>query len=190
MRINPMTAVLLVLSVVVAGLLGQFRDSAIEDFQKTATLGEALELDNQQTITPLEISFGQFAVEGGGRRSVLSPERLVAVRFEFSTPFEDELDGVRCFLRMAGGSIGEALDDGNLRFPHPGFRSTGTVVFEVTRQNLLGARIACVPTGVIVYREPELLMSLGVDAGNVDTIWAQSSYRRVRWVEPTLEVIR
>lgn len=190
MKFSLPTAIVLILSVIAAGLLGQFRDTAIEDFQKGAELGKHLDLDNGQTITALDLSFGQFAVMPNGSQSVMSPARLVSIRFEFATPQEDEMVGMRCFLRVHGDNIVESVEEDNLRFPEPGFRSTGTVIFEITRDNLVGAQLACVPTGVIVYREPEMLMSLGVTSRNVEQIWANSAYKRVNWLGDTLEVIR
>lgn len=190
MKFSLPTTIVLVLSVIAAGLLGQFRDSAIEDFQKVAELGQELDLDNGQTITPLDLSFGQFAVQPSGASSLMSPERLLSIRFQFTTPRESEIIGMRCFLRIAGDAVVESLAEDNLSFPKPGFRSTGTVIFEVTRENLVGASVACVPTGVIVYREPEMVMSLGVTPRNVDEIWANSAYKRVAWLDDTLEVVR
>ena len=190
MKFSLPTTILLVISVIAAGLLGQFRDSAIEDFQKVAELGQELDLDNGQTIKPLDLSFGQFAVQPSGASSLMSPERLLSIRFEFTTPSENEMIGVRCFLRAGGDVIIESLTEDNLSFPKPGFRSTGTVIFEITRDHLVGARVACVPTGVIVYREPEMLMSLDVTLGNVEQIWTNSAYKRVNWLDDTLEVVR
>lgn len=190
MKFSLPTAILLVISVIVAGILGQFRDSAIEDFQKVAELGQELDLDGGQTIKPLDLSFGQFAVQPGGSSSVMSPERLVSIRFEFSTPGENEMVGMRCFLRVAGDNIVEALEEDSLSFPKPGFRSTGTVLFEVTRDTLVGAKVGCVPTGVIVYREPEMLMSLDVTSRNVEQIWTNSAHKRVSWLDTSLEVVR
>lgn len=190
MRRSIATAIVLIISVIAAGMLGQFRDTAIEDFQKVAELGKELELDNNQTIKPVDLSFGQFGVEPNGSSSLMSPERLLSIRFEFSTPGEVEIVGMRCFLRINADGIVESLEEDNLRFPDPGFRSTGTVIFEITRDNLVGASVACVPTGVIVYREPEMLMSLGVTSRNVEQIWTNSAYKRINWLDETLEVIR
>lgn len=183
------TIVLLVVSMIAAGLLGQFRDNAIEDFQKRGELGRVTEMDAGQTIQPLELSIGQFAVHPRGTSSLQSPARLVSVRFEFTTPQRRELAGLRCFLRMSGGTTAESLEEDNLRFPSPGFRSTGTVLFEITRENLVGARLACVPTGVIVYREPELLMDLGVGPRTIDSVWTSSAFKRVNWNQSTLAVV-
>lgn len=192
MKVSPVTAALLLVSVVAAGTLGQFRDSAIADFQKPMELGRAAEVDNGQTIKPVDLSFGQFAVDArySRKRSVISPARLVSVTFEFTTMSENEVGGMRCFLRLPGGNTSEALEDDELRFPKPGFRSTGTVIFEVSRDNLAGARVACVPTGVIVYREPEMLMPLGVTRANLDQVWQESANRRVTWNKSRLEVVR
>ncbi|MGD8214058.1 hypothetical protein [Aestuariimicrobium sp. Y1814] len=189
MRPSFPTVVLLVVSMVAAGLLGQFRDSAMDDFQKHGELGRVTEMDAGQTIQPLEQSFGQFAVSPSGSNSLQSPVRLVSLRFEFTTPGRKDLHGVRCFLRLSGDTIAEALEDDALRFPAPGFRSTGTVLFEVTRENLVGAKVACVPTGVIVYREPELLMDLGVTSRNIESIWTNSAFKRVNWSESSEEAL-
>ncbi|MGA4506707.1 hypothetical protein ACQB6R_00035 [Propionibacteriaceae bacterium G1746] len=189
MKVTPMTAVLVIVSVLVAGLLGQFRDTATADFEKKATLGEPLDLDNGQLITVLQLSYGQYAVDGV-RKSTITPERFVAVHLRFATPRERENSGVRCFLRTSGGGIIERAEDDNLRFPDPGFVSTGTVIFEVNRTTLTGASLSCVPTSVIVFREPELTMPLGVTAATIDQVWDESALARVDWPESTLEVYK
>lgn len=189
MRITPAGVGVTLLSLTVAGLIGSVHGDGLADFQRPVKLGQSVPISGDQRIRPLELTWGQYAVEPGVNYSMLSPGRLIAVRFALTTPGREEARSMRCFLRYRDGTVAESVSDDRVSFPSPGFKQEGTVLLETGRAKLPGATVVCTTSDVITVRETEMTLDLGLDDAAATKVWEESEGRRVSWREATLEVL-
>lgn len=190
-RLTPVTVLLTLASVVVGGVLGQWRHSSDREAPPTtARVGQTATLDNHQTITPLAIMWGQYTADPHRGTGLMTEERFVGISFRMATPRDAEVSGVACELRSRHGVVTDSAQDSGLGFPAPGFQATGIVIFEVTRELAVDAQLYCRPRDLITYFQPWIRLDLGVDERTVDQVWSASRYRLVERPPADLQVLR
>jgi len=189
-KVSLSTIVITVVAIMVSGMIGGYRKEGLGDFRKSARVGQKIELDAKQWVRPRSITMGQYAVAPKlGKKQMISPDRFVSIEIDTGTPVRKELSGLGCRVESPGGHVSYPVAD-DIRLPPAGFRTTGTVIFEMAKEHLAGAELICRPGSVIYYREPLLVVDLGVSKKDLDRAWDESAYRKVKWQEYSLEVHR
>lgn len=188
-RITLPTALITAASLVAAGWLAGLNKEA-PPHEEQLRLGQSIEVDPGQTITPLTVSYGQFIRNPLTKDAMISADRLVALQLKMSTRGPREATGVRCIMKHPDGSTSEAVAGDVLSFPDAGFAENQSVVFDVAITKLGGSIIDCASSGVITYREAHLLLDLNLTIDTLPEVLRTSAYKTAEWPESVLEVVQ
>lgn len=189
MRFKPVTVLLTVLSIVIAGAIARYRDSAITNVAVKAEVGQPVEISDGQTITVREVQLAQVATSPEGKGTRVTTGVLVAVQLELVTPGEPTWGLVMCRLRRPRlmtderGNTSDVISgetrpiDASVYFPSPGVMRTVWVLIETTPTDLAGAQFVCTPTQTLVFVSREPVFDLGLTNANTPGLLARARNR-------------
>lgn len=171
-----------VLSLVLAGVIAQYRDRTSGVSQVHAQANQTVTLVPGQTIQLNQVRGGVSLTNG--THSSLTRGRFLVLQLVAITQHERKVSGLRCRAVLDGQDY--ALSGGMVPLPESGMKSINEMVLEVPLDGLDRVQLACRDSSAIYLRAVDVTFDLGL-ADELDSFVAATGYTTVEVADRVTE---
>lgn len=181
-RVTVLAVLIAIVSLILAGVIGEFRDAAATSTRIDASLNQTVDLVAGQTITLTKVSGGVSL--GQGSSSGMTTGRFILLRIVTVTEHDRKLFGMTCRAVVDGQEY--PVTSGGVSFPESGQRRTSEVVIEVPTEAVGRVELACKDSASIFVRAADVHFDFGL-AARTQQFLSETAYATVSPAAPVIE---
>lgn len=188
MKQKAIGVLIALVSVVLAGLVGEFRDRNSADTFAHVGLNETVTMTGAgQTFSVVGIRAGDTYRDMSASSSTTG--RFIIAQIRVTTPGQQQISSLQCDVVTQHGSY-SVLGVNLVIFPEPGASRLVEVAMEVPQDALVGVKLQCAERPTIRYRVTQVVVDLGITEESREKFLSDSEGRTMIVEDAVTEAIK